>query len=159
MKKAFKWIGILILIAVLGWVAVILAAHYVFTKRLNLSCDGQQTTTLDWQGKNSVEKIPKLESLRMEIVTYPLSKTFFFIHTSDDLFSSSDSGWNIALINEQTIMVGNRWGKENGFSFFKAVTFNRLTKTVVIERKTEDSQRYKVDKVVFEGVCKEVVPL
>ena len=159
MKKVFKWIGILILIAILGWVAVILAAHYVFTKRLNLSCDGQQTTTVDWQGKNSIEKIPKLESLRMEIVTYPLSKTFFFIHTLDDLFSSSGSGWNIALINEQTIMVGNRWGKENGFSFFKAVTFNRLTKTAMIENKTEDTQLGRTENKVFEGVCKEVVPL
>ena len=159
MKKVFKWIGILILIAILGWVAVILAAHYVFTKRLNLSCDGQQTTTVDWQGKNSIEKIPKLESLRMEIVTYPLSKTFFFIHTSDELFSSSGSGRNIALINEQTIMVGNRWSKENGFSFFKAVTFNRLTKTAMIENKTEDTQLGRTENKVFEGVCKEVVPL
>ena len=161
MKKVFKWIGILVLIAILSWVAVILAAHYVFTKRINLSCEGQQTTTVDWQGKNSVEKIPKLESLRMEIITYPFSDTFFFIHTSDDLFSSFSSSSkerNIAHINEQTIMVGNRWGREHGF-VFKAVTFNRLTKTVMIEHKTEDTQRYKVDEIVFEGVCKEVVPL
>ena len=158
MKKVFKWIGILVLIAILGWVAVILAAHYVFTKRINLSCEGQQTTTVDWQGKNSIEKIPKLESLRMEIVTYPFSDTFFFIHTSDDLFSSSGSGRNIALINEQTIMVGNRWDREHGF-VFKAVTFTRLTKTALIERKTEDTKREKVDEIVFEGVCKEVVPL
>ena len=95
----------------------------------------------------------------MEIVTYPLSKTFFFIHTSDELFSSSGSGRNIALINEQTIMVGNRWSKENGFSFFKAVTFNRLTKTAMIENKTEDTQLGRTENKVFEGVCKEVVPL
>lgn len=94
----------------------------------------------------------------MEIVTYPLSKTFFFIHTSDDLFSSSGSGRNIALINEQIIMVGNRWSREHGF-VFKAVTFNRLTKTVMIEHKTEDTQREKVEEKVFEGICKEVVPL
>ena len=158
MKKVFKWIGILVLIAILGWVAVILAAHYVFTKRINLSCEGQQTTTVDWQGKNSVEKIPKLESLRMEIVTYPFSDTFFFIHTSDDLFSSSGSGRNIALINEQTIMVGNRWDREHGF-VFKAVTFNRLTKTAMIEHKTEDTQLDRTVNKVFEGICKEVVPL
>lgn len=161
MKKVFKWIGILVLIAILGWVAVILAANYVFTKRLNLSCDGQQTTTVDWQGKNSVEKIPKLESLRIQITTYPFSDTFFLIHTSDDFFtsfSSSGNEWNIADINEQKIIVGNRRKRTNGFEF-KAVTFNRLTKTAMIEHKTEDTQRYTVDEIVFEGVCKEVVPL
>jgi hypothetical protein len=159
MKKVFKWIGILILIAILGWVAVILAANYVFTKRLNLSCDGQQTTTVDWQGKNSVEKIPKFESLRIQITTYPFSKTFFLINTENDLFESASEGNKyISHINEQKIVVAHRRDRINGF-VFKAVTFNRLTKTVMIEHKTEDTQRYKVDEIVFEGVCKEVVPL
>lgn len=161
MKKVFKWVGILILIAILGLVTVIVAAKYVFTKRINLSCEGQQATTVDWQGKNSVEKISKLESLRMEIVTYPFSDTFFFIHTSDDLFSSfSSSGneWNIADINKQKIMVGNRRKRTNGF-VFKAVTFNRLTKTVMIEHKTEDTKLDRTENRVFEGVCKEVIPL
>jgi hypothetical protein len=148
------------LIAILGWVAVILAANYVFTKRLNLSCDGQQTTTVDWQGKTTVEKEPKLESLRIQITTYPFSDTFFLIHTSDDLLSSFSysNEWNIAHINEQTIMVGNRWNREHRF-IFNAVTFNRLTKTAMIEHKTEDTQLDRTVNKVFEGICKEVVPL
>ncbi len=159
MKKVFKWIGILILTAILGWVAVILAANYVFTKRINLSCDGQQTTTVNWKGKISIEKTHRLESLRIQITTYPFSKTFFLINTDNDLFeSSSDGNKYISHIDEQKIVVAKRMDGTYGFTF-KAVTFNRLTKTATIEKKIEDKQDQKIEEMVFEGVCKEVVPL
>jgi len=157
MKKVFKWIGILILITILGWVAVIAAAKYVFTKRINLLCDGHQIITVDRQGKTSVEKIHKLESLIIKITTYPYSDTSFFISTTDDSFSPNDVG-TISQIDDLTISANTLFQNEHT-SVDKSVSFNRFTRIVEIERKIEYKKENKKEEKVFEGVCKEVVPL
>lgn len=160
MKKIIKIIIYLALIIIIGWLGVMFFAHYVFTKKHTLSCDGnwEETTVI---GNDVTEaKRKATESLRIEIIKYPFSEPFFFIHANNDLFTSSSHGehHHISQITEHQIIVGDRWNNPNGFDM-KGFTFDRISRVATWENRSED-RKLNISKIsVFTGLCTEVKPL
>ena len=160
MNRMIKVIGYLILAALVIWVLVILSAKYIFTKKIQLACDGEWTVTTDKGEKAKEEKYAASESLVVTIVSYPFSKPFFWINTENDLLDTGPikNGTRIGQIDEQKIMIVNRNDNDQGFTY-KGVTLNRLTLNIVIERKHENREFSLIQSEQFKGKCKNVTPL
>jgi len=160
MKTMIKVIGYLILAAVVVWVLVIFSANYIFTKKLQLACDGEWTVTKDKGEKAKEEKYAASESVVVTIVSYPFSKPFFWINTENDLLDTGplNNGTRVGHVDEQKIMIVNRYDNDKGFTY-KGVMLNRLTLNVVIDRKHEHRELSLIQSEQFKGKCKNVTPL
>lgn len=161
MKKIFNFLGLIVLIATVLLIGLIFSYKYIFTKTLNLSCEGEQTTSVRWEGGYYPKKMKNSHSVIVTIREYPFTKPNFTIQTEHEVFTSSRydyDGLKISEINDQTIMVGNRKTQKDG-STFNAFTLNRLTGKLTIEYKTENENFVETENDLFEGNCKEVIPL
>lgn len=132
-------------------------SQYVFTKKINLSCKGQWTVEQMVSNKLTTNKENSLEGVIISLTQYPFSKPFVSInHDTNLLLTDKDY---LILVNDETISGGHRYNYDDGKFSFYGVQFNRLTKTIQIDKIFSDEKSGLKESKVFNGVCEVVKPL
>lgn len=162
MKKLLKIVVFSILGLVTVYVIIILLSQYVFTRKINLSCSGQWVVELTVNYKLTTYKENGLEGVIISLTEYPFSDPFIKINHDTNLLMSEKSTKEyrvVIFINDETISGGQRYNyDESKFSFY-GVQFNRLTKTIQIDKIISDEKSGFKESKVFNGVCEVVKPL
>lgn len=137
-------------------------SQFVFTKKINLSCKGLWTVEQTLDNKLTTYSENKLEGVIISVTQYPFSDPFVSInHDTNLLLTEKNTKDNryVILINDETISGGNiRDFDEGKFSFY-GVQFNRLTKSIQIDKIISDEKSEFKESKVFNGVCDVVKPL
>jgi len=112
--------------------------------------------------KLTTYKEDSLEGVIISVTQYPFSDPFIQINQDTNLLlSEKDNKDNryVILVNDETISGGHRFNyDESKFSFY-GVQFNRLTKSIEIDKIFSDEKSGFKDSKVFRGVCELVKPL
>jgi hypothetical protein len=162
MKKLLKILVFSLLGLMTVFVIIILLSQYVFTRKINLSCRGQWTVEQTINNKLTTYKESGLEGVIISLTEYPFSDPFIQINHDTNLLLSEKSTKDnryVFLVNHETISGGHRYNHdESKFSFY-GVQFNRLTKTIQIDKIISDEKLGFKESKVFNGVCEVVKPL
>ena len=107
-------------------------------------------------------KVNGLEGVIISLTEYPFSDPFVQINHNTNLLMSDRSTEDnrvVFLVNDETISGGERYNSdEDRFSFY-GVQFNRLTKTIKIDKVNSDEKSGIKESKVFNGECEVVKPL
>jgi hypothetical protein len=162
MKKLLKILVFSLLGLITVYIIIILLSQYVFTKKINLSCKGQWTVEQVINNKQTIYKENGLEGVIISLTEYPFSDPFVAINHDTNLLLTEKSTQDklvVILVNDETISGGQRYNfDEDRFSFY-GVQFNRLTKTIQIDKINSDEKSVFKESKVFNGVCEVVKPL
>jgi hypothetical protein len=162
MKKLLKILVFSLLGLITVYLIIILLSQYVFTKKINLSCKGQWTVEQIVNNKQRMYKENGLEGVIISLTEYPFSDPFVRInHDTNLLLSDRNTEDNrvVILVNDETISGGQRYNFDERKFLFYGVQFNRLTKTIQIDKIDSDEKSGFKESKVFNGVCEVVKPL
>jgi len=162
MKKLLKIVVFSLLSLVTVFVIIILLSQFVFTKKINLSCKGQWTVEQTVNNKLTTYKENGLEGVIISLTEYPFSDPFIQINHDTNLLLSEKSTKDnhyVILVNDETISGGHRYNYDEGKFSFYGVQFNRITKTIQIDKIFSDEKSRLKEGKVFNGVCEIVKPL
>jgi hypothetical protein len=162
MKKLLKILVFSLLGLITVYIIIILLSQYVFTKKINLSCKGQWTVEQIVNNKLTMYKENGLEGVIISLTEYPFSDPFVQINHDTNLLLSDRSTEDksvVILVNDETISGGQRYNFDDGRFLFYGVQFNRLTKTIKIDKVNSDEKSGIKESKVFNGECEVVKPL
>ena len=163
MKNAIKYFTFLVVGIIFLYASLILSSQFIFTKKIHLSCKGQwtQRSTESNQVTNKQMRTSS-ESVIISITQYPLSKPFIQINNRLNLLTSKvneNEKLKVMHMDEEQIFGGERNYYDEWRYDFYGVTFNRITKSIEIEKTTGNEKLGNKESQTFDGVCEVVKPL